>query len=162
MRGERGTALVEFALIAPLFLMIVVGIIQFGVALNYWLDLQRLANQGARYAVVNNWPTCARGSAPGTCGNYPATPAKTLQQYMKDQAITSGLNTTSSVYICYPDDNNASTAPEDIGTPVKVRIQVPFRFFSIVNLPGLTLHADVTMRLENKPTLITGEETACW
>src|SRR5687768_13441458 len=48
---ERGQALVEFALIAPLFLMIVVGIIQFGIGLNYWLDLNRIANQGARWAV---------------------------------------------------------------------------------------------------------------
>ena len=49
---ERGQALVEFALIVPLFLIIVVGIIQFGVGLNYWLDLNRIANQGARWAVV--------------------------------------------------------------------------------------------------------------
>ena len=50
---ERGQALVEFALIAPLFLLVVVGIIQFGIGLNYWLDLNRIANQGARWAVVN-------------------------------------------------------------------------------------------------------------
>ena len=56
---ERGQALVEFALIAPLFLLIVVGIIQFGIGLNYWLDLNRLANQGARWAVVNHgWTNC--------------------------------------------------------------------------------------------------------
>ena len=34
--------------------MIVVGVIQFGVALNFWLDMQRIANQGARWAVVNS------------------------------------------------------------------------------------------------------------
>ena len=33
--------------------MIVVGIIQFGVGLNFWLDLQRIANQGARWAAVD-------------------------------------------------------------------------------------------------------------
>ncbi len=50
---ESGQALVEFALILPLFLLIVVGIIQFGVGLNFWLDMQRIANQGARWAVVD-------------------------------------------------------------------------------------------------------------
>ncbi len=54
--GERGQAMVEFAIIAPLFVALVAGVIQFGVALNYWLDLQRLANQGARWAVVNRYP----------------------------------------------------------------------------------------------------------
>ena len=39
-------------------LMIVVGIIQFGIGLNYWLDMQRIANQGARWAAVN----CARSA----------------------------------------------------------------------------------------------------
>ena len=53
---ESGQALVEFALILPLFLLIVVGIIQFGVALNFWLDMQRIANQGARWAVVDRYP----------------------------------------------------------------------------------------------------------
>ena len=55
---ERGQALVEFALIAPLFLVIVVGIIQFGIGLNYWLDLNRIANQGARWGVVDKYPDC--------------------------------------------------------------------------------------------------------
>ena len=49
---ESGQALVEFALILPLFILLVVGIIQFGVGLNYWLDMQRIANQGARWGVV--------------------------------------------------------------------------------------------------------------
>src|SRR5918992_2099973 len=57
---ERGQALVEFALILPLFLILVVGLIQFGVGLNFWLDLNRLANQGARWAVVNCNPASAK------------------------------------------------------------------------------------------------------
>src|SRR5918992_653966 len=57
---ERGQALVEFALILPLFLILVIGLIQFGVGLNYWLDLNRLANQGARWAVVNCNPASSK------------------------------------------------------------------------------------------------------
>ena len=40
--------MVEFALILFPLLLIVAGIIQFGIGLNYWLDMQRIANQGAR------------------------------------------------------------------------------------------------------------------
>src|SRR4029450_12566326 len=70
-RDDRGQALVEFALIAPLFLMLVVGIIQFAVAFNFWFDLQRLANQGARSAAVN----CGTAAAP-QCGS------STLENYL--------------------------------------------------------------------------------
>ena len=64
---ESGQALVEFALILPLFLLIVVGIIQFGVALNFWLDMQRIANQGARWAVVDRYPLPASDPESPTC-----------------------------------------------------------------------------------------------
>ena len=36
---ESGQATVEFALILFPLLILVVGIIQFGIALNYWLDM---------------------------------------------------------------------------------------------------------------------------
>ena len=68
---ESGQALVEFALILPLFLMIVVGVIQFGVALNFWLDMQRLANQGARSAAVNCGPAAGNQCGPTTLEELP-------------------------------------------------------------------------------------------
>jgi hypothetical protein len=161
-RDEGGQALVEFALIAPLFLMIVVGIIQFGIGLNYWLDMQRIANQGARWAVVNNWPTCPRGSTSCTgTNNPPFTSPQTLQNYLHHEVITQGLTSTvEDVEICYPDDLSGTTDPEDVGTPVRVRLQAPFTFVPIVHVGTITLTADATMRLEQDPTLITGE-VAC-
>lgn len=152
---ESGQAMVEFALILLPLLLLVAGIIQFGIALNYWLDMQRVANQGARWAVVNNWPPdCPRGSAAGTCGNWPGTPAKTLQQYIIDQAVVDGLQRSVSVEICYPSSGN-----ESVGYPVKVRLETPFDFLPIVGVGTITLAADATMRLEQEPTLITGEVT---
>ena len=65
-KREDGQAMVEFALILFPLLLLVAGIIQFGIGLNYWLDMQRIANQGARWAAVNNWPpNCPAGSAAG-------------------------------------------------------------------------------------------------
>ena len=55
-RSERGTAIVEFALIAPLLFFLVFGIIEFGRALNYYNDLTQLAGQGARAAIVSRNP----------------------------------------------------------------------------------------------------------
>ncbi len=61
---ESGQATTEFALILFPLLVLVGGIIYFGIGLNYWLDMQRIANQGARWAAVNNWPPdCPVGTA---------------------------------------------------------------------------------------------------
>src|SRR5438093_9979902 len=56
---ERGVALVEFALVLPLVLLLLFGMIDFGKAINYWNDETHLVNEAARQAVVNNCPSCS-------------------------------------------------------------------------------------------------------
>ena len=56
IKDDSGTALVEFALLAPLLLVILFGVLEFGRAFNYWQDTTHLANEAARYAAVNNNP----------------------------------------------------------------------------------------------------------
>src|SRR6266576_5840996 len=58
---ERGQALIEFALILPLVLLLLFGMIDFGKAFNYWNDETHLANEAARQAVVNRCPSCTSG-----------------------------------------------------------------------------------------------------
>ena len=138
---ESGQALVEFALILPLFLMIVVGIMQFAIGLNFWLDMQRIANQGARWAVVNEYPGCPRSGPNTPC-------ATTLQQYLAQSEVAQGENL--NVRICFP-----TTAT--VGNPVKVIIEQPLNFLSVVTFftPGdglqIDLTAEATMRLEQTP-----------
>ena len=84
---ERGQALVEFALIAPLFLLIVVGIIQFGIGLNYWLDLNRIANQGARWAVVDT----DRAATEPVLDRRRCAPPTRSRSYLESQAVSGGL-----------------------------------------------------------------------
>ena len=49
-RGERGAAAVEMALVLPVLLMIVFGLIDFGRMLNAQLTLTEAAREGARSA----------------------------------------------------------------------------------------------------------------
>ena len=95
---ESGQAMVEFALVLFPLLLLVAGIIQFGIALNYWLDMQRIANQGARWAAVNNWPP----DCPRTAPSCPSP--NTLQESLQRQMLAAGLqsNPTTSVQLCYP------------------------------------------------------------
>ncbi len=141
-RGERGQVIVEFALILPVFIILVAGIIKFGIALNYWLDMQRVANQGARFAAVNSWPGCPRGAA--SC-----TGANSLQTYLaaSNQKLAQGENWTT--YICFPSTTSA------IGDPVTVRVTRDMN----LGIPFLPLKVHMkgssTMRLEQAATNIT-------
>lgn len=74
---ERGAALVEFAIVVPLFLLLVFGIIEFGVIYNDLLAVRSGAREGARLGVVNavdNAPSCKIN---GTLVTPPANPTTT-------------------------------------------------------------------------------------
>lgn len=53
-RGDLGQALVEFALVVPVFLLLVLGIVEFTRAWNVYEVLTDAGREGARRAVVDN------------------------------------------------------------------------------------------------------------
>src|SRR5262249_5874769 len=55
MRGERGAMLVEFALLLPLLLLIVMGIVTFGITYSNFISLRDGVRQGARNGAVGNF-----------------------------------------------------------------------------------------------------------
>jgi Flp pilus assembly protein TadG len=56
--GERGQTMVEFTIVLPIFLMLVLGIAQLGIAFNNYLALTDGVRAGARYgAVLRTSPT---------------------------------------------------------------------------------------------------------
>jgi len=143
MADERGVALVEFVLVLPLLLIILFAMLDFGRVFNYWIDATHLANEGARWAVVNK--------NPGSSG--------TLQEYVQQQGDTDELRNGGSsavpdpmeVCITFP---NGST----VGQPVHVTATVTYQwlpFLSSRALGGLletTVVGSSTMRLEALPT----------
>lgn len=52
MRGERGQAAVELALVLPVLLLVLLGIAEFGRGLSAYLTVQHAAREGARLAVT--------------------------------------------------------------------------------------------------------------
>ena len=148
LRGEDGVALTEFALVLPVVLVLVFGVISFGKALTYWLDLTRIANEGARWAAVNQYPGCPLTDAPGAC-----TP--TLQSYLASRITSDELRTGGSqevpdgatVRICTPPDSS-------VGDPVTVTVETTYNWLPFVNAGGITLAGSSTMRLEHSPTHI--------
>ncbi len=59
VRGEEGVAAVEFAVVLPIFLAILLAVIEFGFALQGQLAVAHAAREGARLAAVNKWDAAA-------------------------------------------------------------------------------------------------------
>jgi Flp pilus assembly protein TadG len=174
LRDERGQSLVEFALVLPILLALLVGAVEFGKAFFYWLDLSHLANTGARAAVVDRWPGCTNTTPPITpctdqvpvnpntkCGELNAgVPLQcTLQKYLRQQANTDDITSASTVTICFVGKNPADAA---VGDTVRVTVNVPYNFlpflkdFTKNKLGNVNLRSSATMRLEQQPRRMSG------
>lgn len=124
IRDERGVAMVEFALIVPVLMLIVAGMLGFGRLLFYWADANHLANETTRWAAVDRNPY---GSS--------------LQDYIANSG-TGEFKNGLKVCLDFPEGGT----PE-IGQSIRVRVQKPFTFVPIVGL-GLTVKASSTQRIE--------------
>lgn len=70
-RGERGAAAVEFALILPIFLMLLFGIIDFGYMINRSSMINNAARDGVRVASVNGTKAQVEAAAEATLNGVP-------------------------------------------------------------------------------------------
>jgi len=141
-RQEDGAALVEFALILPVFLLLALGTLDLGRAFHYWIDGTHLAAEGARWAAV--------GRNPG--------PGSTLANSIRDHAALGELRsggTTSvptGIQVCVDFPNGTRGA----GDPVRVTTTYTYNFFGFIagktGIASKTVHNTATMRLERKPT----------
>jgi len=53
IKSEKGASAVEFALILPILIILVFGIVQFGIAFNNYITITHAAREGARIAAVD-------------------------------------------------------------------------------------------------------------
>ena len=54
LKNQKGQALVEFAIILPILLMLVMGILQFGMMLNAYLTIENASREGARAGIIGS------------------------------------------------------------------------------------------------------------
>lgn len=137
--------MVEFAFLLPVLLVIVIGILDFGQAFNYWNNLNQMAGDAARFAAVNS-----TGPATSVCSKPAGT---TLTANISRQAEASYL--CGKVATCLQ-AFNASGQPEglasvQVGDSIKVVTSAPYNFtnFQVLGSIGtVTLHGNATMRVE--------------
>jgi Flp pilus assembly protein TadG len=63
IKSERGQTFTEFALVLPIFLVLMLGIVQFGIAFNNYVTLTDAVRAGARKAAVSR----SSGDPAGAC-----------------------------------------------------------------------------------------------
>ncbi len=137
LKNQRGQALVEFALILPILLAVIIGVFDFGSAYNQKNDQNFLVNQAARYASVNSCKPCAGG--------------QTIAAYVKSTADTSHLQ-GSSTHIDYCLPAVAGGNDGSVGMPLQITVTSPFEWLGVLastGLPGgtITIRATVTTRI---------------
>jgi len=144
LRSEDGQALVEFALVLPLLVLLLFGMLDFGKAFNYWNDATHLSAEGARFAVVDRKPD-------------PASTAS-LQAQIRDQADTAELRgggtsaVASPAQVCVDFPNGTA----NVGDPVRVRMNFTYAWLPLIGnriaIAQTTVSATSIMRLEAPPT----------
>lgn len=143
LRAEQGQTVVEFALLLPVFLLILMGVLWFGRAMNYAQDATHLANEAARFATVNVNPAQLPGS---TCAG-----GASLQSCIQSQADSNELQTGNAT-LCVSFPNGTS----NVGDPVKVTVTTTnFSWLPLFNPPipvNQQISGSAVMRLEAPPS----------
>jgi len=131
--NNRGQAMVEFALVIPFFLILVFGIVDFGMVLRSYVQITNAAREGARYGV-----TCKSDSA--------------IKTTVSEQS--SNLLTTSDVTVL-ANPCQTGTFTGSAGDPVEVKATYNYSWISplgkmlTVVLPDpLPLSSTTKMRIE--------------
>jgi hypothetical protein len=139
---------VEFALILPFLVLMIILILDFGRAFNIWINTTHLASEGARLAAVDN-----------------AGPGGDLQAYIRGKAGTKELREGDSrwvsdpVQVCVGQDAGDG---DDVGDPVTVEVTATYHFLPIENLgidldplADMNIHGKATMRREVAPSNVS-------
>lgn len=129
LRSESGASAVEFALLLPVLMMILFGIIEFGFALYQQAVLTNASREGARLGIVQASPAITIAQINAAIDNY-LTPA--------------GINPANV--------SRAIVAGGVTGTPVTVSLTLPYSFIVLSSLtalaPQINLTAYTVMRHE--------------
>jgi Flp pilus assembly protein TadG len=136
--SQRGQALVEFAVVLPMLMLLVVGILTFGRYMDYTQQETQLASEAARSAGVNFNP-------PGT---------ETIQAYIAAQATGELLNGSSDVttpiqvFLYYPTGSSNT-----VGSSVRACVTATARLLPILGaVTSVQLVETATMRIEQAAT----------
>lgn len=166
-RDDRGASLVEFALVLPLILMLVVGMVSAGIAYNAQLSLTHAAREAGRYGAtlpvinstyptnLNEWLDAVAARAvedaagdldPGTPGRSICVayvhPAGTGAQDQTRRRVEDASGVITDGSTCFADGR------PDNERRVQVEVERVVDFEALLFVTTLTLDSSATARFE--------------
>lgn len=143
-RAGGGQALVEFALVAPIFFLVLFAIIEAGRFMLYYEALNNATREGARYAIVNGANTLGCPTGPPAPGTSPCDPTGADVVERVRQAAFGVLGTGVAVTPTWHDPANNSR-----GATVTVTATYTYRTVIPLPLPAITVEAESSLVVNN-------------
>ena len=135
LRDTRGQALVEFALLLPLVMLILIGIVEFGRAWQAKQTLTDVAREGARLSVIGD----------------PNTYKSDVDLAVRTAIVVAGFDssTASGFLVEWPEGCRWIGCSPLLGTndPVAVKLTLPYQFVALHRLTQLLTDGNGTMML---------------
>lgn len=150
LRGDDGVALVEFALVAPVFFLLIFGIIEFGYGYGQSLDVRHGAREGSRLLAVN-----FKTGSP----NAATQSAQIVSEICDRMQVAGGDGTTVSLSYA-----SGGPDPEKRGNLARVEVRRPLKQltgFLDFAISGVVLESEVESRLEVDGTWAAVSNQAC-
>lgn len=148
-QGERGAALVEMALVLPLLMMVVFGVIEFGTTYNNYISLRDGVRQSARLAVVGN-TTGISTSCNLVGADEASTTVKRIMCLTKREIGLDQTQVRVKVMTATPTFTEVGTFSKNDG--LIICAQIPTKAvtgFLTTALTGNTLRTKLAMRIES-------------
>jgi Flp pilus assembly protein TadG len=139
-RDESGTTAIEFAILAPVLCLLLIGIIQTSIVMNNWVEL----NYGVRAA--------SRVLAQGRGSATPYTSAQTVLFNAATNLTSSSITFTVSVAgaSCAADSGCSTALTAAVGGSLVVTASYPcdMTIMGVNYAPGCTIQTQTTERVE--------------
>ncbi|HET7471797.1 MAG TPA: TadE family protein [Candidatus Limnocylindrales bacterium] len=159
-RRTRGQALVEFSLVLPVFLVMLMAVIDVGRAIWAQNSLASAAREAGRYAIVHGGSatTACPVGPPADTANIPAVSTDCPYPSPSKQSIRDAVTaaaaaggTSLAVTVCYgagcSGDTDTTGATNARGTPITIGVTSRINLFtsSILGLGGFGISTTTTM-----------------
>lgn len=133
--GQRGASALEFAIVLPILLLLLFGIIEFGFILYNKAMLTNAAREGVRAGIVAQSPRLTEDDI-----------RIIVEKYCENMLVSFGGSAVPSIVATLP-------ASQTFGNDLKVEVTYPYSFLLVPNFvpiipPSIDLKARVTMKYE--------------
>lgn len=138
---SRGQAMVEFALVAPIFFLLIFGIIEAGRFIYHYEMLNNATREGVRYAIIHG-----ANSGNPTGPTSPDPTGEAIKQAVSDAAL--GLVGVGDLDIDDPVYDGPNGESNKRGSNVTIRVRFEYQPLLPV-LPPITVTAESTGVVNN-------------